>query len=437
MSEVFSILLPLAMIFVLSMVLCALCKKLHIPFVIGELLAGILIGLIKFIPGQTVITSFTENGLSFFAKIGVILIMFSAGLGTDIKMVKKTGKAAIIVTLLGVAVPIAFGFLVACLFLNHGFSGLTSADAVKYFFYGVILTATSVSVTVATLKEMGKLSGKVGTTIVTAAILDDIIGVILLSFASGLSGNGGNVGIVILKTIIFFVVAIPLGFVFRWLFRKLSEKGMSDDFLKVIGIALAFLYAYAAEEFCGVADITGAFFIGLMLSGTKEAKTIDSFTSTLCLFFLPVFFANIGITTEFSSIDTGILLFGICYVLAGLLSKVIGCGSGALICKFTLRESTGVGVGMMVRAEVLLICAQKGIDSGMVNSNIMPFILAIILISSLVTPIILKTMVGHAPKPLPAEGEPPAPDEPLVGEIAADTEEQSSGVTGENKTLDD
>ena len=410
MTPVFAILLPLAMIFVLSQALCLLCKKLHVPFVIGQLLAGILIGLIKFIPGQGIITGFTESGLSFFAKIGVILIMFSAGLGTDIKMVKKTGKAAVVVTLLGVAVPIAFGFLVACGFLNHGFSGLTGSKAVSYFFYGVILTATSVSVTVATLKEMGKLSGKVGTTIVTAAILDDIIGVILLSFAAGLGGNGGNVGIVILKTVIFFVVAIPLGFLLRLLFRKLSEKGVSADFLKVVGVALAFLYAYAAEEFCGVADITGAFFIGLMLSGTKEAKNIDSFTSVLCLFFLPIFFANIGITTRFTAIDTSILVFGICYVIAGLSSKVIGCGSGALLSGFTLRESTGVGVGMMVRAEVLLICAEKGIQSGMVDSNIMPFILAIILVSSLVTPVILKLMVGKPTLPAP-----PSPEQPAEG----------------------
>ncbi len=418
--QVFSILLPLAMIFVLSGILCGACKKLHLPFVVGELLAGILLGLLRLIPGQTIITSFTEGGLAFFAKIGVILIMFSAGLGTDIKMVKQTGKAAVIVTLLGVAAPIIFGFLVACLFLNHGFAGLTASKAVSYFFYGVILTATSVSVTVATLKEMGKLNGKVGTTIVTAAILDDIIGVILLSFAAGLGGEGGNVGIVILKTVIFFAVAIPLGFLLRWLFKKLSAKGLPKDFLKVLGVALAFLYAYAAEEFCGVADITGAFFIGLMLSGTEEAKEIDSFTSTLCLFFLPVFFANIGITTQFSAIDTGILLFGVCYAAVGLLSKVIGCGSGALLCRFSLRESAAVGVGMMVRAEVLLICAEKGIQSGMVDANIMPFILAIILISSLITPVILKVMVGKHPAPILASAEGSLTgDIPASGEIAA------------------
>ena len=394
MNAVFTILLPLALIFVLSRLLCAGCKKIHVPFVIGELLAGILISFIRYIPGQGIITDFTEQGLAFFAKIGVILIMFSAGLGTDIKMVKSTGKAALIVTSLGVAVPIGLGFLVAYLFLGKGVA-LTSADAIRYFYYGVILTATSVSVTVATLKEMGKLNGKVGTTIVTAAILDDIIGVILLSFASSLSGADVNVGWVILKTVIFFTVAIPLGFLFRFLMRKLSEKGMPDDFLKVLGLALAFVYAYCAEQLCGVADITGAFFAGLMLSGTAESKKIGSFSDTLCLFFLPVFFANIGITTQFTSLETGMVLFGICYVAAALISKVVGCGAGALLCRFTPKESTAVGVGMMVRAEVLLICAEKGIQSGLVNPNIMPFIIAIILFSSFTTPVILKLMLGH------------------------------------------
>ena len=410
MTQAFSILLPLALIFVISRLLCSVCAKLHLPFVIGELLAGIVISLIQYIPGQTIITEYTEGGLAFFAKIGVVLIMFSAGLGTDIKMVKSTGKAALLITFLGVAVPIGLGFLVSCLFLHHGFANLTAQDAIKYFFYGVILTATSVSVTVATLKEMGKLNGKVGTAIVTAAILDDIIGVILLSFAAGLNGADTNVGMVILKTVIYFAVAIPLGFLLRWLFKKMAKAGIHDDFLIIAGLAIAFVYAYCAEELCGVADITGAFFAGLMLSGTAEAKKIDGFCGTLSIFFLPVFFANIGITTRFTAVDTEIWLFGICYVAAALVSKVVGCGTGALLCRFSMKESAAVGIGMMVRAEVLLICAQKGIDSGMVSPNIMPFIIAIILVSSLITPLMLKLLVGgkhhHTP---PADGyiEPP------------------------------
>ena len=436
MTQAFSILLPLALIFVVSRLLCSVCAKLHLPFVIGQLLAGILIGFIKFIPGQSIITDYTEGGLAFFAKIGVVLIMFSAGLGTDIKMVKSTGKAALLITFLGVAVPIGLGFLVACLFLNHGFANLTAQDAIRYFFYGVILTATSVSVTVATLKEMGKLNGKVGTAIVTAAILDDIIGVILLSFAAGLSGAGTNVGMVILKTVIYFAVAIPLGLGLRWLFKKMAKAGVHDDFLIIAGLAMAFVYAYCAEELCGVADITGAFFAGLMLSGTTESKKVDGFCTTLSVFFLPVFFANIGITTQFSAVDTGILVFGVCYVLAALVSKVVGCGTGALLCRFSVKESAEVGIGMMVRAEVLLICAQKGIDSGMVSGNIMPFIIAIILVSSLVTPLALKLLVGDKhhphggalePPDLPAVDGPPgeaesvAPQQAMAADSTADT----------------
>ncbi len=405
MEHAFLILLPLALIFLVSRILCTGCEKLHLPFVIGELLAGILISFIRYIPGQQIITDYTEGGLSFFAKVGVILIMFSAGLGTDVKMVKSTGKAALVITTLGVAVPIGLGFLVSCLFHEGGIGAITSAHAVRYFFYGVILTATSVSVTVATLKEMGKLSGKVGTAIVTAAILDDVIGVILLSFAAGLAGSDVKIGIVILKAVLFFAAAIPLGFLFRALFKKLSAV-IPERFLQILGLSLAFTYAYCAEKICGVADITGAYFAGLMLSGTAESKKIDGLCNSLSLFFLPVFFANIGITTEFSGVDINILMFGLCYVVAALVSKVIGCGTGALLCGFSLRESASVGVGMMVRAEVLLICAQKGIQSGMVESNIMPFILMIILVSSLSTPTILKILMGnkgHGHKRPPAE----------------------------------
>ena len=399
--------LPLALIFAVSTVLCSICKKLHIPFVIGELLAGILIGLVRFIPNQLIITDFTQGGLAFFAKIGVILIMFSAGLGTDIKVVRTTGGAAIVITLFGVVVPIGFGFLTAFLFLHEG-SALTSEQAITYFYYGVILTATSVSVTVSTLKELNKLNTRAGTAIVTAAILDDIVGVILLSLAGSLSGADVNVGLVILKTIAFFVVAIPLGFLIRFAFKKLIQRGISDGFLKILGISVAFVYAYCAEELCGVADITGAFFAGLMLSGTEGGKREDSFVSTLDLFFLPVFFANIGITMEFATVDKAMLLFGVCYVIAALLSKVIGCGGGALLCRFSPSESLGIGVGMMVRAEVLLICAEKGIRSGLVSQGIMPFIIVIILASSLVTPLILKLMLYRRNAPLAVVDLPPS-----------------------------
>ena len=173
----YTLLLPLALILVLSKLLSLVARKIGLPQVVGLLLTGIVLGLIKMIDNQSIFTPFTMEGISFIAEIGVILIMFSAGLETDIKQIKKTGKEAIIITLFGIIFPMLLGFLVA--FVLPG--GLSKETIFRNLFYGVILTATSVSVTIATLKELGKLNSKIGTAIVSAAILDDILGVIILS----------------------------------------------------------------------------------------------------------------------------------------------------------------------------------------------------------------------------------------------------------------
>lgn len=398
--EYFSILLPLAMILFFSKLLSIGSKKIGLPQVVGMLIVGILLGLIKLIPGQQIFTSFTLEGLSFLAKIGVVLIMFSAGLGTDIKQVKATGFSATVITMLGVIVPMGLGFVVACGF-NGGFADWSEETIYTNLFYGVILTATSVSVTVATLKELGKLQTKVGTAIVSAAILDDIIGVILLSLVIGLSqGDGGSsTGMVILYTALFFVAAIGIGLLLRWLFKKLERRYPHNRRVAIWSFAVCFFYAYAAEKWFGVADITGAFMAGLMLSGLSESPYVDRKTDiSSYLIFAPVFFANIGINTDFTGITATIALFGVCYVIAGMLGKVIGCGTGALICKYKVKDSLVVGVAMMGRAEVVLVCAQKGIDYNMIDPAIMPFVLILIIATSLLTPLFLKLLYGKTRK---------------------------------------
>lgn len=393
--EYYTVLLPLAMILFLSKLFCIGCKKIGLPQVVGMLLVGILLSLIKYIPGQTVFTGTTLEGLSFIGKIGVILIMFSAGIGTDIKQVKATGVASVVITLLGVIVPFAFGFLIATAF-NGGYSDWSRTTVLSNVFYGVILSATSVSVTVATLKEMGKLQSKVGTAIVSAAILDDIIGVILLSLVIGMAkGDGADVGkstgFVILYTVLFFVAAIGIGMLLRFLFKRMEKKWPHNRRVAIWGFAICFFYAFAAEKWFGVADITGAYIAGLMLSGLHEADYIDRKAEINCyMIFAPVFFANIGINTDFSGITLTVAAFGICYILVAMLGKVVGCGVGALMCKFNFKDSMAVGVGMMVRAEVVLVCAQKGVDYNMIDPAIMPFILILIIVSSLLAPLILK-----------------------------------------------
>lgn len=381
-------LLPLSLILCFSKLLSKLCEKLHLPQVVGLLLAGVLLGVVHSLTGQAVISDAAIAGLGFLAKIGVILIMFSAGLETDVRQIRAVGLPAVFITLAGVVVPMGLGFVVA-----WAFAGFDPSAVVRSLFYGCILTATSVSVTVASLRELGKLQGKVGSTIVAAAILDDIIGVVVLSFIISLgSENGGeNPWMVLLRTLLFFVFAAALGIVLRWVFRRLSERMPHHRTIPIMGLAACFFFAYASERWFGVADITGAFFAGLVLSGNHDAAYIDRRSDIMSyMVFGPVFFANIGINADFSGLNLTVLAFGVCFLLAGIVGKVLGCGLTARLCGYSTRDSLRVGVGMVVRAEVALICAQRGVDSGIIDASILPFILVLIILTSFLAPVFLK-----------------------------------------------
>ncbi len=395
----YQILFSLALILVLSKLLSIGCRKIGLPQVIGLLFTGIILGLITLIPNQNLISNDAKIGISFLAEIGVVLIMFSAGLETDIKQVKETGGSALVITILGVLIPLGLGFVVSLIL-----SGDLSDPKILFrnLFYGIILTATSVSVTVASLKELGRLKTPIGTAIVSAAILDDIIGVIILSVIISLDGAlangntseiGKQIGIVLGKTALFFVFAIAFGILIRIIFKKLSNRYDHHRRLPIFALAFAFFYAYAAEAWFGIADITGAFFAGIFLSGTKDSGYIEKRADTTSyLIFTPVFFAKVGLTSisSFSSIDPSFIAFGLLFILAGIAGKLLGCGIGAKITKYSFKDSIRCGVGMMVRAEVCLISAQKGIDAGIISASIQPFILVLILITSFAAPIILK-----------------------------------------------
>ena len=391
--EYYSIFLPLALILVVSKVLSKLCAKFGMPSVVGMLLAGILISLIEYIPGQNILNAVSVDGLGFMAKIGVVLIMFSAGLETDVRQIKSVGIPAVIITFAGVIVPMGLGFVVATLF-NGGFASMTRDMALTNLFYGVVLTATSVSVSVATLKELNQLSTKLGSTIMAAAILDDIIGIIALSFVIGLKGGNGTIQspwIVLLKTILFFVVAGVSGIFIHRFLKWLDTRYKHHRMIPIFSLAICFFFAYASEKWFGVADITGAFAAGLMLSYNPDVSYIDRKSDIMSyMFFTPIFFANIGITSSISGITGSRILFGVLFIIAGMIGKVAGCGGTALLMNYSKEDSLRVGIGMMPRAEVALVCAQKGVEHGMISAGIMPFIVLLIIITSFITPIVLK-----------------------------------------------
>ena len=420
--DTISLLLPLALILLLSKLLQMGCKKIKMPQVVGMLLAGIIIAFVDKIPGLNLLDDSARAGIKFLAEIGVVLIMFSAGLGTNLNSIKSSGVSAIVVTSLGVIVPMGLGFLVAGLFNGFGGTitledGLTVSKTWSNLFYGVILTATSVSVTVATLKEMHRLNGKAGTIIISAAILDDIIGVIVLSVVLSLSGAGSSgentlgslmcsndVVAVFLNVLFFFIFTIAIGVGIHYLFKYLNKIKPHTRRLPIFGLAFCFFMAFASEKFFGVADITGAYFAGLALAGIGHhinpirdvladdtSDYIERKSDVLSyMIFSPIFFANVGINADFSGLKASMIGFGCCYILAGLLGKVLGCGIGAKITGNHLKDSIRIGIGMMARAEVALICANKGIDAGLVDSGMSTFIVIMIIVSSFVTPLILK-----------------------------------------------
>lgn len=395
-SEYYVILLPLALILVFSKILMKVCQKLKLPSVIGMILAGLIIGLISYIPNQNILNETTEEGLGFFAKIGAILILFSAGLDTDLKQIKSVGFPAAVITVAGVLMPMGLGFLVATL-CNGGFGNLTHTTVLTNLFYGVILTATSVSISVQVLKEMGKLNSKVGTTIVAAAIIDDILGIVVLSFVLAFSGNDGgavNPWIVILKTIGYFVVVALLSLIASKAFRWLDNRFKHHRLIPIFSLGLCFIIAFLSEKYFGIADITGAYIVGLILSTNKESSYIERKTDILSyMLFVPVFFANIGISIKFGEISPGFILFGILFILAGIIGKLVGCGLAAKCCKYSFSDSLKVGIGMMARAEVALVTASKGV--GIIDQSIMPFIVLLIIITSFASPIFLKLVYNH------------------------------------------
>ena len=396
MDHIYTLLLPLGLILIFSKILVIGCKKFALPGVIGMLLSGVLLALIKFIPNQSVITDVETKGISYLSKIGVILIMFSAGLETDLKKIKKVGLPTVFITIAGVILPMALGFLVA-LFFNGGVSSF-KANVHSNLFYGAILTATSVSVTVSTLKELGKLDGKAGTTIISAAILDDVVGVIVLSFVVSTSGKGNGsdkLWLIILLSVIYFVVVILLKLFIGKLFDWLDKRYPHHRRIPIFSLGFCFIFSYISEKVFGIADITGAFMAGLILSNNMDRKYIDEKTEMLgYMVFTPVFFANVGLTVKFSSIEPEFIL------LAGLLGKFFGCSATALACKYSPKDSVRVGLGMMARAEVALVCAQKGMDCGLISASITPFLFILIILTSFVVPLLLKLTYRGENQPL-------------------------------------
>ncbi len=383
--EVYNIFKDIAIIIIFAKVFGVLARKCKAPQVVGEIIAGLLIG--PSVLGLVQLSDF----LAGMAEVGVVLLMFSAGLETNLKDLLKTGPVALLIACAGVFVPLLGGTL-----LYMGFYGVTPWGSEEFYtavFIGVIMTATSVSITVQSLKEMGKLKGKVGTTILSAAIIDDVIGIIVLTFVIGFKSPENHPGKVVLSTVLFFVFAIVVGFILYKLFKILDEHYPHTRRIPILSLALCCAFAYIAEKYFGIADITGAYVAGIILCSLRDSNYVDEkMEVSSYMIFGPIFFASIGLKTNIDNIDGKILLFSLCFVAVAMITKIVGCGLMAKICRFRFKDSLKIGVGMMTRGEVALIVAQKGLSVGMLTPVYFTSVILLIIVSSISTPIILKLL---------------------------------------------
>ena len=380
--ESYKYLLDIALILISTKILGLLTRRIQLPQVVGALIAGLLLGPACF--GVLQETDFIKN----IAEIGVIVLMFAAGLETDVQELKKTGLASFIIALLGVIVPLVGGYFVATIY-----NPVTDQQTMlQNIFVGVVLTATSVSITVETLKELGKLSTKTGNAILGAALIDDVLGIIALTVISSFAGSDVSLWVILLKILGFFIFCGVVAFLFIKFVNPWINK-YKKDLRRFVILAFAFclLMSFSAEYFFGVSDITGAFVAGLILSNNKKTSyMLNRFDTVSYVLLSPVFFASVGLKVTFSNMSATVVVLTVLLLVVAILSKMIGCGLGAKICKYTNLQSVKIGIGMISRGEVALIVATKGMSMGLMKDEFFAPLVLVVVATTIVTPILLK-----------------------------------------------
>ncbi|MCK4956430.1 MAG: cation:proton antiporter [Candidatus Cloacimonetes bacterium] len=372
------IFLDLAIIIFLSKVLGAISRKFRQPPVIGMLLLGVVLG-------PTVLSLIKPDEIILWiGKVGVLFLLFEAGLETDIKQIKRDSKEALAPAIGGIILPYALGF---------GFSYLLNPNIFQALIVGIIFTATSVSVSVMTLLDLGKLKKMEGRCIVNAAIIDDIVGILLLTIIFGITSNieesNANLFIQLGKIVLFFVLTIGGGYFLLKPFFFNLKKLLLDNVVISLAVAVVMLYAWLAEA-TGLAAITGAYFAGLFVGQTEYKHKIKEDISLLGKsFFVDVFFVGIGLEFNLFDVKTEpLVLLG--FTILAILGKIVGSGIGSKINGFDTVRSLRIGFGMVPRGEVALIVANMALARNLITADILSATIIMVILSAIFTPIMLK-----------------------------------------------
>ncbi|WP_125588095.1 cation:proton antiporter [Companilactobacillus jidongensis] len=365
-------------------------SRIGVPAVIGQLLVGIILG-----PAILNWVRPTEF-IHVFSEMGVIILMFIAGIESDMKLLKKYLKPSFLVAILGVIVPVA---------LTYGVGMMFHMNAIESLFLSVIFAATSVSISVAVLKELNVLNGKAGATILGAAVVDDILAVVILSVMVSLLGGGktssGGPSLLITfaEQIIYFVaIYFVVKFVAPYM-AKIGEKLFIPVGPTIMAMILCFGMAYIADSI-GLSSVVGAFFAGIAISQTQVREEVDRSIEPIgYAIFIPVFFVSIGLNMTLNGIEHD-LWFIVVLTIVAIISKLLGAGLGARISKFNMNESYMVGAGMVSRGEMALIIAQIGYQSKLISSDYYSAIIAAVILTTLIAPFLLKHAAKTSPQDL-------------------------------------
>ncbi|MGG5793050.1 cation:proton antiporter [Bacillus nitratireducens] len=364
-----------------------LSVRLGQPSVLGKLIVGIVIGPAVF--------GWIESSelLTQLSNVGVILLMFMAGLETDLEELNANRNSSLAVALGGIILPFVGGYVSGLVI------GMEQGNAV---FLGLLLCATSVSISVQTLRDLGKMKTRESTTMLGAAVFDDILVVILLAFAMSFLGTDDvNLTMVILKKVVFFASIILIGWkgvpaIMRWL----SPLRVSESIVSA-ALIICFSFAYFGE-LLGIAGIIGAFAAGIAISQTNYKHEVEKKVEPIAYaMFVPVFFVSIGMNITFDGIGDQIW-FILALTVIAVLTKLIGCGFGARMTGFDAKSSAIIGAGMVSRGEVALIIAGTGLSSGLLAQDYFTAIVIVVILTTMITPPMLKYTFGAKDKAMKA-----------------------------------
>lgn len=397
MDPILPFMLALAIIVVAAKGSGYLSTRLGQPAVLGELLIGLILGptMLDMLHWPVFGGGHLGETINHLAHLGVLFLMFIAGLEVDLEAMARAGRPAVLAGVTGVLAPVILGLAAA---LPFGF------DLQGSLFIGLVLAATSVSISAQTLMELGVLRSRVGMALLGAAVVDDVLVILLLSlFLALMAGEGGGalaVLWVLAKMAAFLGLATWLGARFIPHLGSLVDRLPISEGVMALAIVITLLYAWAAEALGGVAAITGAFMAGLLFGRTPLRPHIEAGMHTLSYSWLvPVFFVSIGLEANVRALGLGGLPFALLIVVVAAVSKVLGCGLGARLGGFSNGEALRLGVGMTSRGEVGLIVAAVGMDVGLIGEGVFASMVLMVLATTLLTPIMLRALYSKAVAP--------------------------------------